>query len=279
MLTNALSLDLEEWYHPELVREHLGTTPPSHRAGAVVKVLLEQLDRHGHRCTFFLLSDTLCAYPDLVRELVERGHEIGMHGHTHRMLTDHTPESFEAEVQEFLNLLEEHRIGVRPKGYRAPTFSLEQGTSWALDILGRHGFLYDSSIFPLRNGVYGVAGAPLDVYRPDPQDVTKSRTTGIVEFPMSVARIGPAKIPVSGGFYFRCLPFGISRWLMRSINAQSRPFVFYFHPWELDPGIPRVRLNPVSSFITYWGISSMQDKIERLFSSFRFARIDEVLQV
>jgi polysaccharide deacetylase family protein (PEP-CTERM system associated) len=279
MIENALSLDLEEWYHPELVRTHLGNAPRTHRAGRAVEALLDLLERHGHRCTFFLLSDTLQAYPQLVQEILQRGHEIGVHGHTHTMLTEHTPESFDAELKAFMALWEGLGVGARPRGYRAPTFSLNQATSWALEVLERNGFLYDSSIFPIRAGLYGVPGAPLGVYRPDPGDLTRDGGGGILELPMTVAELGPLRLPVSGGFYFRCLPFWLSRRLLASVNAQARPFVFYFHPWEIDPDIPRMRLGALGSFVTYWGLGSMTAKLERLFSMFRFTRIDEVLRI
>lgn len=277
MVTNALSLDFEEWFHPELLAQRVPDGPRERRAGAVVAELLGILERFGHRCTFFVLSDTVQAYPDLIRQLEAAGHEIAMHGHTHDMLYRQTPERFDGEIKAFLAVLRECGIRSIPKGYRAPTFSLNQSTSWALQVLTDNGFQYDSSIFPLRNHVYGVSGAPLTVYRPDPADLRNARAEGILEFPMSVACVGPAKIPASGGFYFRVMPYFVASRLLRKINRDARPFVFYFHPWELDPGIPRVRLGLVDRLITYTGIGAMKDKLMRLFESFKFERMDTVL--
>ncbi|MDP8246964.1 MAG: DUF3473 domain-containing protein [Candidatus Tritonobacter lacicola] len=278
-MINALSLDFEEWYHPELVKDYLGDIPLENRGGAVVRMLLDLMEKYGHRCTFFLLSDTVRAYPDLIMEIVKRGHEIGFHGHTHRTLREHTPESFDGEIKAFLKVLGDAGVDCRPKGYRAPTFSLNQSTSWALGVLEDSGFLYDSSIFPMAMRLYGVPGASLRIYRPDPDDIRRGRDSGILEFPLTVVKMGPANVPASGGAYFRLLPYFISRRLLKSVNVGGRPFVFYFHPWEMDPGIPRLPIGGLSSFLTYHGVNGMAAKIERLFEDFSFDRMDEVLGV
>jgi len=219
------------------------------------------------------------AYPDLMREIEQRGHEIGFHGHTHRTLYEHTAESFAAEIRTFLRVLGDAGVESRPKGYRAPTFSLDGSTSWALSVLEEYGFLYDSSIFPAKTRLYGVTGAPLGIYRPDPEDIRKGRDSGIIEFPMAVVKLGPVKVPASGGAYFRLMPYFIGTRLLGAVNRAGRPFVFYFHPWEMDPGIPRLPIGKLSAFMTYTGVDGMADKIERLFGDFVFDRIDKVLGV
>lgn len=278
-IVNALSLDFEEWYHPELVRRHLRGIHRTNRSGRTVSFLLDLMEKYGHRCTVFLLSETVEAYPDLIREIEQRGHEIAFHGHTHRTLHEHTPESFAAEIRTFLRILEDAGVESVPKGYRAPTFSLDGSTSWVLGVLEENGFLYDSSIFPARMRLYGVKGAPLGIYHPVPGDLRRSRDSGIVEFPLSVARLGRARLPASGGVYFRLLPLCISRLLLRAINREGRPFVFYFHPWEMDPGIPRLPIGKLNAFMTYTGVGGMAAKVEKLLADFNFDRMDSVLGV
>lgn len=278
-IVNALSVDFEEWYHPELVKDHLGGGPRAKRAGETVRMLLDLMEKYGHRCTFFLLSETVEAYPCLVRDIEGRGHEIGCHGHTHRTLYGHTRESFDAEIKSFLRTLSAAGAGSIPKGYRAPTFSIDGSTSWALGVLEENGFLYDSSIFPAKMRLYGVRGAPLGIYRPDPDDLTKERDSGILEFPLAVVKIGPVKVPASGGAYFRLMPYFLGKRLLRSVNKEGRPFVFYFHPWEMDPGIPRLPIGKLNAFMTYRGVDTMASKIEKLFGDFVFDRIDRVLGV
>jgi peptidoglycan-N-acetylglucosamine deacetylase len=279
IIVNALSLDFEEWYHPELVKSHLDGIPRTNRSGDTVRRLLDLLDKFGHRCTFFLLSGAVEAYPALVREIEQRGHELAFHGHTHRTLYEHTPESFAGEVRAFLRILSGAGVHSAPKGYRAPTFSLDGSTSWALGVLEENGFLYDSSIFPARMRLYGVNGAPLGVYRPDPADIRRGRDSGIVEFPLAVVKMGPVKVPASGGAYFRLMPYFVDKRLLRAVNRQGRPFVFYFHPWEMDAGIPRLPIGKLNAFMTYTGVNGMAAKIERLFGDFAFDRVDRVLGV
>ncbi len=277
-MLNALSIDVEDWFHPELVREHVAVSQAERRAEQATRPLLELLERHGVRATFFIVGEVALAAPDLVREIARRGHEIGCHTMSHRTLHELGPEGFRAELAAYGDVMA--GLGVTDiAGFRAPTFSLDQRSAWAIPILAEMGYRYDSSVFPVRNPVYGVLGAPLTPYRIAAQDVGRPAMAGeLWEFPMSVWQAGPLRVPVSGGFYLRVLPWPVVRWLLGRINAAGRPFVIYMHPWEADAGTPRQDgLSLLSRWITYVNIESALPKLARLLQRFAFAPIRDAL--
>lgn len=276
-MRNALTIDLEDWYHPELVRHQLGAEPIHPQLEQSTRVLLDLLAAHDVKATVFLVGEVVQRHPNLIRKIVSEGHEIGCHGMSHRPLWEMTPEEFRTELREFGDLARAIVPGVEVIGFRAPTFSLENRTRWALDILTEFGYYYDSSVFPLRNPVYGVGGAPLAPYRPSATDVACADAIGqIVEFPMSVWAGAGIRLPVCGGFYLRALPFRVIRACLRRINRE-RPFVVYAHPWEAYPQTPRMRLPFVSRFVTYYNIGDMLRRIEMLLQEFSFAPMRAVL--
>ena len=278
MTLNALSIDVEDWYHPELVRAHVAPAQVLPRVEQATLPVLELLGRYGVRATFFIVGEVAQAAPDLVREIARRGHEIGCHGVSHRTLHDLGPEGLRAELAAYRATMETIGIG-EVIGFRAPTFSLDQRSAWAVPILAEAGYRYDSSIFPLRNYMYGVSGAPLAPYRIGAQDVGRADAGGALwEFPMSIWQAGPLKVPVSGGFYLRALPWPLVRGLLGRINAASRPFVIYVHPWEADAGTPRRgELSRLDRWITYVNSASTLPKLERLLRSFSFAPMRDAL--
>ena len=163
-------------------------------------------------------------------------------------------------------------------GFRAPTFSLDHSTAWALDVLCEEGFRYDSSVFPVRASLYGVPGAPLGIYRPAAHDLAHHDPRGrMVEFPVAIARVGPWRVPAAGGFYLRALPWTALRTLIDGI-ARERPFALYLHPWECVPGLPRARLGPAAALVTYLNLDSVLDKLERLLGRYRFVPMREALE-
>ena len=274
---NALTIDVEDWFHPELVRHHVPEAERVPRMRAALDPILDLIAERNIRATFFMLGGLVEAEPDLVRQLHAAGHEIACHGMTHRPLWELTPEAFREELQAFRRIMTALDADIPVRGYRAPTFSLDSRTSWALEVLAEEGFEYDSSIFPFKNHLYGVAGAPVAPYRPDPADLTRHVDSGpLREFPLTVLTLGGARMPVSGGFYLRALPYPLVAWALRRINRE-RPFVLYCHPWECDPGTPRRRLGLVNGLITYTGLRSARHKLTRLLDDFRCTRLDEVL--
>jgi polysaccharide deacetylase family protein (PEP-CTERM system associated) len=274
-LGNALVVDLEFWYSPEFVRHHL----PAHRDDQLpesVMPLLQVLDKYEAKATFAVLGTVAERYPELVKSIHRQGHEIASHGYSHRTLYEMSENEFDQEIAKSVDLLTAI-TGQRPVGFRAPSFSLNNSTRWALDVLVRHGFEYDASVFPIRTRLYGVPGAPLRPYRPSAVDIAMESEDGaIVEFPMTVFRLG-TNIPVAGGFYLRALPFSFLNYALRRL-ARGGPIVVYVHPWEMYNGTPRLTNLPLSHrFVTYYGIGTALAKLERLVAEFRFQTIRQVL--
>ncbi len=277
---NALTIDLEDWYHPELVRDSLGSISPEGRLTDIVPSILNLLNRYGVKITFFVLGECASKFPDLVRQIRKEGHEIGCHGMSHRMLGDLGEEGFRKELEDFRDLMKEILGDVRIKGFRAPTFSLHQNTRWALPILRDFGYLYDSSIFPKKlfwNPLYGLDGAPRFPYRISFEDLRrKDPESPLWEFPAAIARVGGMDLPVSGGFYLRILPAPVFQWALKRIN-EGGPFFVYLHPWECDVNTPRVSLPLLSREATYFGIRKVMPKLEGLLKTFAFSRMEDVL--
>jgi len=275
---HALSIDLEDWYHPELVRRHVAPAERVGHALAATRPLLDLLARYKTRATFFVVGEVAAACPDLVRQIAERGHEIGCHGWSHRTLWDLSPATLDAELNDCRRLMEDI-LGTAGamQGFRAPTFSLDQRTAWAVDVLADAGYRYDSSVFPVRSALYGVSGAPTMPYRLSGENVRRPDPAGrLVEFPMSVAQMGPLKVTGSGGAYLRLLPMPLLTWLLRRIAVRT-PFVVYVHPWETSPETPVLRLPLLDRMVTYYNIGGALGKLEHLLREFRFAPLRDVL--
>ena len=277
-MLNALSIDVEEWYHAELVRQRVSDQPES-QVAASLEPILRLLDGYGTKATFFLVGEVASRHPDLIRDLRRAGHEIGCHGMTHRPLWEMGPEDLQAELaayREAMNGLVEGREII---GYRAPTFSLREDMGWVIRTLKEFGYQYDSSVFPVRTPLYGVRDCPPGPYHPSLRDVTiEDRDESFLEFPMSVYRIGRWKIPVCGGVYLRAIPFAPLRWMLGGINRTRQPFVLYLHPWETHPATPRIRgMSLLAQSVTYYNLSSTLSKLERLLRSFRFGPVREVM--
>ena len=278
---NALTVDLEDWFHPELIRPHLGPGLPEGRLSVIVPSILSLLNRYHVKATFFILGGVASRLPLLVQRIHGEGHEIGCHGMSHRMLGDLGEEGFRKELKDFDTLMEEILGHVEIKGFRAPTFSLNESTRWALPILRDFGYLYDSSIFPQKmfwNPLYGVNHAPRYPYRISFEDLRREDPgSPLWEFPAAIAQVGGMSIPVSGGFYLRTIPGSMFRWALRRMNGEG-PFYIYLHPWECDENTPRVSLPFLSRNATYYGIQNVFSKLERLLKGFSFSRMDDVLK-
>ncbi len=279
-LINSLSIDVEEWFHPELVREKVAPEDRKGRIDVAIQPLLHLLDRHKVKASFFFLGEVASENPRLVQKLHKEGHEIASHGMSHHPLWVLGPERFRQEMKEFIALMQKILGDVRIHGFRAPTFSLNTETQWALPILMDLGFSYDASLFPAKiwgNRLYGVEGAPRVPYRISMVNLLEEdRHSPLMEFPNTVLSFGGFPIPLGGGFYLRALPlWALIRGLKR-IN-QLAPFNLYIHPWEIDPQTPRLPLALKSRWITYYGIDSTLKKLEALLRHFSFSRVDEVL--
>ncbi len=277
---NAFTVDVEEWYQAELLRQRRLPATPEDQAEEAIQPLLDLLEETGVRATFFVVGEVMKKHPALIRRIYSLGHEIACHGMSHRPLWTMSEAELEWELGAFAELYERTLDGGRPAGFRAPTFSLNQDTRWAVPVLREFGYTYDSSIFPARTPLYGVPGAPLAPYRISAADVRQEEPRGpLWEFPMTVCDVAGLRLPVSGGAYLRLWPYWLVRRCLQAVN-RTRPFVVYVHPWELYEGTPKVKgLTPLEHVATYWGRRGGLAKVRALLRDFAFAPMREVLQV
>jgi polysaccharide deacetylase family protein (PEP-CTERM system associated) len=272
---NALSIDLEEWYHSELVE---GRRSSSSQAAEATQPILDLLDRYQTKASFFVVGEVAEQNPRLIQSISEKGHEIGCHTFSHTLVWDLGEDRLREELTRFQTVMEKILGKTKIRGFRAPCFSIDNRNLWALKVLRDTGYQYDTSIFPLKmNPLYGIRGAPTRPYRISLDDVRKEDAQSpLLEFPLCPLKIGRLKIPISGGFYLRALPRLFLHWGLRRIN-RSQPFLVYFHPWEGYEKTPRFKLPLSNRVISYYGISSALKKFEYLLKCFRFARVDQVL--
>lgn len=266
----ALSIDLEDWFHVANMRHVIDAASWPARESRVVAAterLLRLFDDAGCRATFFVLGWVAERHPALIERIASDGHEIGSHTYAHRMLTEQSPTEFADDLARSLRVLRDI-VGDRPMGFRAPSFTVTRATAWATTILRDAGIVYDSSVQPIGGHPdYGIPDAPLDPYRhPD----------GLLEIPMTVATVGNVRLPCSGGGYFRLLPAPVFDGLVARAMAQGRRLVFYLHPWEIDPGQPRVAMSATRRLRHYANLARTEDRLARLLARHRFAPMHEV---
>lgn len=273
---NAMTVDVEDYFHVAALAKSIDRSQwndMEYRVEASTRRLLDLFDENSIKATFFVLGWVARKSPGLVREIATRGHEVASHGMSHKLVFNQTPQEFSDETYESKALLEDI-IGVRVLGYRASTYSITTRSLWALDILQEAGFIYDSSIFPIRHDVYGIPDAPQI-----PSRIQTPKGASIVEFPMSTAPMFGMRLPVSGGGYFRLLPYTLTRSGLRKLNhSLGRPFIFYLHPWEIDPQQPRVKTTMLSKLRHYTNLGKCEGRLRRLIAEFRFAPVREVLR-
>jgi polysaccharide deacetylase family protein (PEP-CTERM system associated) len=270
---NAMTIDVEDYFQVSAFERHIPRSSWDHmpcRVERNLEVILELLAEHGAQATFFTLGWIAQRYPALVRRIVDSGHELASHGFYHGRANEQTREQFAKDVRAAKNLLEDI-AGVGVLGYRAPSFSIGKTNLWALDCLAECGYLYSSSIYPIRHDHYGMPDAPRFPYRP-------ASASGLLEIPVTTVRIWNQNLPAGGGGYFRLLPYSLSRACLRRVNeSDGRPCVFYFHPWEIDPEQPRQQgIGIRTRFRHYVNLSGMRSRIARLLSDFRWDRMDRI---
>lgn len=277
MLTNALSVDVEEYYHsvefeaavPEDQRCHLPT-----RVEESLDRVLALLASLGIRATFFIVGQVAEAHPAMVRKIEKAAHEIACHSYRHQLVSRQNPQEFRADVRRAKALLED-LSGKAVIGYRAPNYSIGQDQPWAYDILLEEGFHYDSSIYPILHDRYGCVHAPRFPY-----DIRDHGGKKLIEFPVGTTRWLGANLPIGGGGYFRLLPEAWFRSGIRRVNKEEgKPVMFYFHPWELDPQQPRPPMPWRHSFRHYVGIDRLEAKLFRLLKHCCFSTVREVLNL
>jgi polysaccharide deacetylase family protein (PEP-CTERM system associated) len=258
-------VDVEDWfcvYNLSRLIPYADWDKHESRVERNTERLLDLFGKHEMEATFFVLGWVADRFPDLVKEIERRGHEVASHGYSHQLLTFMQPEEFRVDLLRSLEVLA--RVSTQEvRGFRAPSFSVTRQTMWAADILKDSGIQYDSSVFPARfHPDYGMTGVELQPY---------PLTEGLTELPMGVAEVLGRRIPCCGGGYFRLYPYALTRHLMRKCNEQGRPVVFYLHPWEIDPGQPRVEgLSWSKRFRHYNNLEKTEERLEQLLRDFSF---------
>jgi polysaccharide deacetylase family protein (PEP-CTERM system associated) len=270
-IRNALTVDVEDYFHTEAMstvvpRERWDEMPS--RVVASTRRLFDLLAGHNVGATMFFLGWVAERFPHLVREAVERGHEIGCHSYWHRAIFRLTPTEFREDTRRAKAVIEQAG-GVPVCGYRAPSFSLVPGTEWAAAILAEEGFTYDSSVNPIRHDFYNNPDAPRTPHR-----IARG---ALLELPIATIRMAGNNWPIGGGGYLRMLPYAYSRWGLRRLNkTEGCPGVIYLHPWELDPGQPRLPAPGMTGMRQYSGLKGFEARLVRLLKTFFFAPIREV---
>jgi polysaccharide deacetylase family protein (PEP-CTERM system associated) len=273
-LFNALSVDVEDWFQVgafENVISRDSWDARECRVEANTDALLAMFGEADIKATFFTLGWVAERYPALMQRIVAAGHELANHGCNHDRVFTFTPAQFAADLDRSRKTIEDAG-GVAVKGYRAPSFSINKDTPWAHEIMAEQGYAYSSSINPIAHDHYGWADAPRFAFRP-------IAGSDFVEIPVTTAMLGPKRIAAGGGGFFRLLPYAYSRWAVRQVNAEARPGIIYFHPWEIDPGQPRVANAPLKSkFRHYTKLDAMAGKLKRLIADFNWDRLDRIVE-
>lgn len=271
-MRHALTIDVEDFFQVHALSKTIARDEWGSYASSVAEsteTILALLAAKDIKATFFCLGWIAERHQHLIRRIHAAGHEIASHGYAHQVIYQQDPAVFREDVKKAKAILEDI-TGVPVRGYRAPTYSITEQTLWALDILEELGFVYDSSIFPIRHDNYGIPDAPRFPYRLNPRR--------LVEFPISTVRLGPLNLPIAGGGYFRLLPYPLTRLGLQTIVAEGRPFIFYVHPWEFNPAIPRLKALPMlSRFRTYVGLDMTTSRFGRLIKDFAFTTAWNVL--
>lgn len=270
-LTNAMTIDVEDYFQVSAFASYIARTEWDKRECRVernIQTILEMLARHHTHATFFTLGWIAERYPQLVRQIVDNGHELASHGYGHQRASEQSQQEFFNDISSAKKLLEDIS-GQSILGYRAPSFSIGKGNLWAYDTLLEAGYHYSSSIYPIAHDHYGMPDSPRFAYEVRP---------GLTEIPITTVRLFERNFPSSGGGYFRLLPYPVTRWLIQRVNTRDQqPGMFYFHPWEIDPDQPRVEgINRKAQFRHYVNLAQTQARLERLLSDFTWGRVDQV---
>lgn len=272
-ITNAMTVDVEEYFQvgafENIIAPHQWDQWQS-RVEASVAAILAMFDDAGIKASFFILGWVAERHPALVRRIAEAGHEIASHGYGHARVHQMHPNAFREDIRKTKKILED--LGHQAvRGYRAPSFSINQKNIWAYNILEEEGYVYSSSVAPLYHDHYGWPHAPRFAFHPVPGN-------DILEIPITTMRTAAINMPAAGGGYFRLLPLALSRWAIDQVHARDQqPAIFYFHPWEIDPEQPYIAQAPLKSRLRHYiFLKKMQPKLHSLLRSFAWGRMDHI---
>lgn len=274
-LLNAFTVDVEDYYQVSAFEDRISHDDWHDYPSRVVnntQRLLDLLDLHETTATFFILGWTARHYPYLVREIHDRGHELGSHSYWHQLIYTQTPKEFRGDLRESLKAIED-ASGERVTCYRAPSFSITKRSEWALEILVEEGIEIDSSIYPIHHDRYGMPDSTPEIH------LRRTKSGTILEFPPAILQTFFGNLPISGGGYFRLYPRRVTHTGIKSLHRKRRPYMFYVHPWEIDPHQPRL---PSSSRLKTWrhrvNLRSTYSKLEHLLASHEFGTITAAIK-
>ncbi len=270
-IVNGLSVDVEDWFQVgafENVIDRADWPGLADRVERNCDAILEMFDAAGVTATWFTLGWVAERHPALLRRIAGAGHELASHGWDHLRVHTLNPRSFAQDLSRSRKAIED-ASGAHISGYRAPSFSIDQRTPWAYQVLAEQGFAYSSSVAPIAHDHYGWRAAPRYAFKP-------LAGSDLVEIPVTTAEFARWRLAAGGGGFFRVLPYAFTRWAIGQVNTRDqRPAVFYFHPWEIDPGQPRVAGAPLRSRLRhYTNLNQMADKLRRLLGQFAWGPMD-----
>ncbi|HEX8302489.1 XrtA system polysaccharide deacetylase [Sphingomonas sp.] len=271
MVTNALSVDVEDWFQVGAFENTISRTDwdgLEHRVEGNTDAVLALFGESSVKATFFTLGWVAKRYPALIRRIADAGHEVASHGWDHKRVFMLSPEQFRADIDSAKKALED-ASGAKVTGYRAPSFSIDTRTPWAHAVLAEQGYLYSSSIAPIAHDHYGWPDAPRGAFKP-------VEGSELIELPITIAQFFGKEITAGGGF-FRLLPGQVTGDAVRAANSREQPAVFYFHPWEIDPGQPRVKNAPLKSRLRHYArLGAMAGKLKTLIGNHQWGRMDVI---
>ena len=265
---NLLGIDFEDWYHPELVQKYVKDKKHEPRMFKGIDKILDMLRKNDTLATFFVVGELLETNPEIFDKIIKNDHEIAFHTMYHTKIdSPDFKQSFHKEIAKFSELTNK-----KSKGFRAPTFSLNETSSWIIDSLSKFDYVYDSSVVPAKTDLYGLPNAQSKPYRISSNSLEKDTIDGkLIEFPLLVTKFLGKKIPAAGGFYLRSLPMRVIKNAIKNYEKQRIPASFYIHSWELTPEhMPRIELPYKENFVTYHNINKAYGRMSELLKEFKF---------
>ena len=272
---NVLGIDFEDWFHPEFIQKYLSNEQHKPKVIDGIDKIIDLLRKHDTKATFFVVGELLEFKPELLDIILENDHEIAFHTMKHtRIDSKNFRDTFEKEIKKFNTL-----TNGNSKGFRAPSFSLNESSSWVIDTLNENNYIYDSSVVPAKTKLYGIPKANTRPYMISSKFLEDSSDDAkIIEFPLMVTKFLGKTIPAGGGFYLRTLPLRTIKNSIKTYQNNNSPAIFYIHSWELTPELmPKVKMSKQDEFVTYHNLKKAYPKMEQLLKEFKFTSFEDFM--